>query len=406
MGDLDDTPGFSLGLEEWVNVIRRGALFQLPSDLGGLSLQTSHLADLRNSQNLEVEGKGLLQEQRSSPSTPTPLGLDIHELSIPVSTNLQNQTSAVWTGEKIQARVYTPKPRKSRLGPYPLVVYFRGIGGWVIGDLETEDETCRQIASLSQSVVVNVGYRKAPMFKYPTPLQDCWDAMKWIAENAASHLQADLRTRGFIVGGTSSGALLATAIAIQSRDKGLSPPLTGQILRCPLTIHPGAISRLPDGLPSLTTKVNYPVLSRELHEQFFALYDVPPEHWTSPLVSPLLSRDLSALPPAYIQICDLDPTRDEALRYELRLADSGVRTKSNVYAGMPHSFWTLPRIRGAADATRDLVLGIKWLEDMNGWDSGVREELEEWIKDASETEGEQIWRERKLCRLDGCGCFM
>jgi hypothetical protein len=71
--------------------------------------------------------------------------------------------------------------------------------------------------------------------------------------------------------------------------------------------------------------------------------------------------------------------------------------------GMPHSFWTLPRIKGA---TRDLALGIKWLRETSGWDSGVREELEEWIKDVSEAEGEQIWRERKLCRLDGCDCFM
>jgi acetyl esterase/lipase len=180
MADSRDPSSFSPGFEEWVNVIRRGALFQLPLDLGGLSLQTSHLAELRNSQNLEVEEKGLLQERRSLTSTPTPLGLDIREISIPVSTNSQNQISTAWTGEAIQARVYTPKPGKPCAGPYPLVVYFRGIGGWVVGDLETEDETCRQIATVSRSVVVNVEYRKAPKFKYPTPLQDCWDAVKWV----------------------------------------------------------------------------------------------------------------------------------------------------------------------------------------------------------------------------------
>ncbi|KAH0565430.1 hypothetical protein GP486_001183 [Trichoglossum hirsutum] len=406
MGDLNNIPSFSSGLEEWVNVIRRGELFQLPLDLDGLTLQTAHLAGLRSSQNLEVADRASQQEQRPPHSSPTPLDLNIREISIPVSTDWRNQTSADWRGETIQARVYTPNPTNSSVGPYPLIVYFRGIGGWVVGDLETEDETCRQIATLSRSVVVNVEYRKSPNFKYPTQLQDCWDAVKWIAENAASHLQSDLRNRGFIVGGTSGGALLATAIAIQARDKGLSPPLTGQVLRCPLAIHPGVKSQLSSDLPSLTAETTYPVLTRELHELFFSLYGVPPEHWSNPLVSPLLSADLSALPPAYIQICDLDPTRDEALQYERRLADAGVRTKSNVYTGMPHSFWMLPRISGAADAARDLVLGIEWLRSMGGWDSGVREELAEWVKDASETEGEQIWRERKLCRLDGCGCFM
>jgi acetyl esterase/lipase len=183
MANLDDTSRFSLGLDEWVNVMRRGALFQLPLDLDGLSLYTAHLADLRSSQNLEVNDKAFLQERRSSSSATTPPGLNIREISIPVSTDLQNQTSADWTGKAIQARVYTPNPNNSCVGPYPLVVYFRGIGGWVVGDLETEDETCRQIATLSRSVVVNVEYRKAPNFKYPTPLQDCWDAVKWVRES-------------------------------------------------------------------------------------------------------------------------------------------------------------------------------------------------------------------------------
>lgn len=56
---------------------------------------------------------------------------------------------------------------------------------------------------------------------------------------------------------------------------------------------------------------------------------------SNPDVSPLLAESLEGLPPAYIQICGLDPFRDEAFLYERLLKEAGVRTKVDMYV------WTM-----------------------------------------------------------------
>lgn len=228
-----------------------------------------------------------------------------------------------------------------------------------------------------------------------------------LAQHARTQLRADPSNRGFIVGGTSTGALLAMSVAIRARDIKLSPPLTGQLLRSPVLIHPGAVSsfRGPP-LESYFADVDYPVHTKPMIEKAFQLYGVPRESWESPFVSPLLAEDFTGLPPAYLQVTTLDMHRDEGLRLQELLAAAGVKTKIDVYEGMPHAFWLLPRIKKAAAATGDMVQGIQWLEVQCGWDSGIRDELENWIRDAEDAEGEQRYRERKLCRLMGCGCFI
>lgn len=136
-----------------------------PPDIAYLDMFNAHVADLRNAQGKEKE-------------LDLHTGLAIREISIPVSIDSENQPQAgesdLWS-TTIQARVYTPLPCA---GPCPLVIYLRG--EFVAGTLETEDVTCRQLAKLGRYVVLNVNYRNAPRYKYPTPLQDCWDVVKWV----------------------------------------------------------------------------------------------------------------------------------------------------------------------------------------------------------------------------------
>lgn len=140
-------------------------------------------------------------------------------------------------------------------------------------------------------------------------------------------------------------------------------------------------------------------------QKAFELYGVPRESWGSPFVSPLLANDFTNLPPTYLQVTTLDLHKDEGLIQQQLLAEAGVRTKMDIYEGMPHAFWLLPRIKRAALATVDLVLGMQWLE-VRRWDSGIREGLDNWARDAEDAEGEERYKTRKLCRVDGCGCFL
>ncbi|KAI9759917.1 MAG: hypothetical protein M1835_000285 [Candelina submexicana] len=375
--------------EEYVAM--RGCDPPQPQDINDYQYFHDHMTELDRAQALETDSISGVRDQ---------------DFLIPVSIDSQNYPRPEPYTTSIRARAYTHAAANDGLGPFPLVVYFRG-GAFISGDLETEDVTARQIAKLCRCVVVNVEYRHSPKYSYPTPLQDCWDSVKWLARHARSQLRADPLNRGFIVGGTSTGALLAMSVALRARETNLTPPLTGQLLRSPILIHPGAVTsyRGPP-LESYFAAVEYPLHTKPMIERAFEHYGVPPESWESPFVSPLLANDFTNLPPAYFQVTTLDLHRDEGLRQQQQLAEAGVRTKIDVYEGMPHAFWLLPRIKQAAAATRDLVLGIQWLEVSSGWDSGIREELESWTRDAEEAEGEKRYKERKLCRVAGCGCFI
>ena len=81
----------------------------------------------------------------------------------------------------IPVRIYTP----AGSGPFGALVYFHG-GGWVIGNIETHDVTCRDLTYGAQCVTVSVDYRLAPEHKFPAGPEDCYSATKWVADNARS----------------------------------------------------------------------------------------------------------------------------------------------------------------------------------------------------------------------------
>jgi hypothetical protein len=81
---------------------------------------------------------------------------------------------------EIPVRIYTPEGS----GPFPVVAYFHG-GGFVVGDLDTQDMIARGLAAGAESIVVSVDYRLAPEHKFPAAFDDCWAATQWVAANAA-----------------------------------------------------------------------------------------------------------------------------------------------------------------------------------------------------------------------------
>jgi acetyl esterase len=110
----------------------------------------------------------------------------------------------------IPIRVYAPEGPRSM----PIVVYFHG-GGWVMGDLEMHDRTCRRLSRAAGCVVVNVAYRLAPEYSYPIPMLDCYESLSWCALHA-SELNGD--PAKLVVAGSSAGGNLAAAVALRARD--------------------------------------------------------------------------------------------------------------------------------------------------------------------------------------------
>lgn len=102
-----------------------------------------------------------------------------------------------------------------------------------------------------------------------------------------------------------------------------------------------------------------PYLSKKDAERFSELYQADP---LDPRYSVLLAPSHSGLPPAYIQVSGLDPLRDEGILYEKVLRESGVKTKLDVYPGLPHGGHIIfPTTSLSAKVNQDFNAGLQWL---------------------------------------------
>ncbi|MEO7428294.1 MAG: alpha/beta hydrolase [Acidimicrobiales bacterium] len=223
----------------------------------------------------------------------------------------------------IPTRVYTPQAAVGEA--HGVLVWFHG-GGWVIGDLDTADSTCRALANRAGCVVVSVDYRLAPEHAAPAALEDCMTALAWTVENFEL-LGVDASK--VAVGGDSAGGNLAALVCQRVRDE-FGPEIDFQLLVYPVT-------DLTLSHPSMDENAEGYVLTKASMEWFVGHYlgDADPKDAS---VSPLHADDLTGLPPALVITAEMDPLRDEGEAYAARLQEAGVPTELVRYAGQIHGF--------------------------------------------------------------------
>lgn len=224
---------------------------------------------------------------------------------------------------EIPLRVYVPQGN----GPFPVLVYFHS-GGGVIGDLDSDDALCRRLTNLAACLVISVGYRLAPEYRFPVGQEECYTATQWVAAHASSFNGLSAR---IAVGGLSAGAQLAAVVAHMARDRG-GPALVFQLLLAPMTDF-----RLPP-TPSLEKYAEGYLLTREDMLWFKNHMLEHEEDKFNPLASPSLAASLAGLPPALIITAECDPLRDDGEQYGAQLKEAGVPVTIVRRAGAIHGF--------------------------------------------------------------------
>ena len=215
----------------------------------------------------------------------------------------------------------------------PVLVYFHG-GGWVIGDLDSHDTVCRELANGSGCAVVAVDYRLAPEHRFPAAVDDSIAAACWIARNAAS---LALDATRLAVGGDSAGGNLAAVVALAARDNVAG---AGDLkIAYQLLIYPATDQRR--GTPSHTTNGEGYLLTRDTIAYFHDLYLVDGSHDTDWRCSPLLHESLANLPPALVLTAGYDPLRDEGLAYAQRLTEEGNCATHFCFERQIHGFFLM-----------------------------------------------------------------
>jgi acetyl esterase len=248
----------------------------------------------------------------------------------------------------IPLRLYRGKDTDTK-SPQPALIYYHG-GGWVLGNLESHDGVCRDIANAAQCTVISVDYRLAPEAKFPAAADDSIAAAQWIHDNAAE-LGVD-RTR-LAVGGDSAGGNLSAVVALHARDNG-GPKLKLQVL-----IYPSA--DMSSVYPSYEEFAEQLPLTRTTMDWFVALYlrnrTEDAKDWRA---SPLHAKSLAGLPPAFVITAAMDPLRDEGEEFARALLKAGVPVEVKRFDGQIHGFLTMGRIvKDSAVAIADIATELR-----------------------------------------------
>jgi acetyl esterase len=224
---------------------------------------------------------------------------------------------------EIPVRLYTPEGT----GPFPVIAYFHG-GGFVVGDLDTQDMIARGLCAGAESIVLSVDYRLAPEHKFPAAFEDCWAATQWIGDHAAEVGGDPAR---LAVAGDSAGGVLASAAALLARDAG-APRLAAQINWYGPGIHP-----IPE-TGSAIEFANGPVLRLDDAHYFWELHIRDVSDYNDMRASPMKATSHDGLAPAFIASAECDPIRDAVEAYAPVLTAAGVEVEMKRYPGMAHGF--------------------------------------------------------------------
>ena len=244
----------------------------------------------------------------------------------------------------VPVRVYRPSAGTA----LPVVMWIHG-GGWVTGSLETHDQLCRQLADDTSAIVVSVDYRLAPEAKFPSAVDDCVAAWRWISEHA-SELGGD--PARIAIAGDSAGGNLAAVTALVAREERLALPLV-QLLVYPVTDHE------LDSASMIDNAKGY-FLEAEGMRWFYDHYARTPADYDDWRYSPIRAADLSGLPAAIVLTAEFDPLRDQGEAYALRLQEAGTPTQASRADGLFHGFFGMhPFLPPAREPWEIAVAGLR-----------------------------------------------
>jgi acetyl esterase len=265
-----------------------------------------------------------IQEQLQAPAA------DVETRDVTVETPTGN----------VPLRIYSPRTE----GVKPVLLYFHG-GGFVLGGIDTFEGVTSSLAEKTDCIVVAVGYRLAPEYKFPTAVEDSYAALKWVSANA-SDINGD--SDRIAVAGESAGGTLATVCALLARDNA-GPSIKLQVLIYPATAPNSAefasYEQYGEGYLLTTRSMEY------FREHYFGQAEISGDYRAAPLAA----EDLHDLPPTTMLIAKYDPLRDEGMAYAQRLAEARTHVVLTEYLGMTHAFFTLTGALDAANQALDQV---------------------------------------------------
>ncbi len=241
----------------------------------------------------------------------------------PAGLRVDDHGVAADDGHEVLVRVYRPAGLPH---PAPVLYWIHG-GGMVLGSVSNDDDYCIGQATNLHIAVASVEYRLAPEHPFPTPVEDSYAGLRWVSSHAA---ELGLDPERIAVGGASAGGGIAAGVILAARDRG-EVPVCFQFLVYPMLDDRNAT-------PSAQVTTDPRLWNREANRLGWAAYlegragadDI------APYAAPARATDLSGLPPAYVNVGELDLFLDEDITYAQGMLRAGVPVELHVYPGAFH----------------------------------------------------------------------
>ncbi|KAI1812358.1 alpha beta hydrolase fold-3 domain-containing protein [Poronia punctata] len=280
-----------------------------------------------------------------------------------VSSNKIYKVAVTHPAGEVEVQVYVPTTEainsgglRGADGRLPALVNYHG-GGFVIGDLKSDEALVRQLCQATGCIIVNADYRTAPEFPHPTSAIDSWDVLKWVFAHVD---ELGIDPNRVAVSGLSAGGCISAVLAILARDEPGMPPLKLQLLIVPLfdVRYVPEEGSCKEDVPyeSYVRNEFAPMLPLARLVWFYNYWLGTGEErvarandWKA---SPLLAESHANLAPASIRSAEVDPLVSEAEVYHEKLVASGTESKIKIYKGQAHTF---PHWAGANPGSQEFV---------------------------------------------------
>lgn len=265
-------------------------------------------------------------------------------LNEPCPTDMRIEDAVFATPQRdIGVRIYRPAAAAKLAA---VIIYLHG-GGFMKGDLDSSNAVAWGFAENCGALVVSVDYRLTPEHPYPAAFDDVYSVIEYVASNADT-LGVD--PARIAVAGDSAGGNLTAAACLAARDRN-GPTIAAQVLIYPVT------GLTPDS-GSYIENANTIGLTTSAMRRYTDLYLPTDPDSQDPYARPVLAKDLSNLPPAWIHPAEIDPIRDDARTYASRLVLAGSEVHYREAKGMIHGFMRARFSGAGARAEFDAICGF------------------------------------------------
>lgn len=220
-------------------------------------------------------------------------------------------------------------------GPLPCIVHTHGGGMVFLKGSAPGYARWRDELAAAGMIAVGVEFRNGGgalgNHPFPAGLNDCASGVQWVHGNRAA-----LGVSKIIVSGESGGGNLSIATGLKAKKEGWIDQIDGIYAQCPYISNAWAPKN--GDLPSLFENDNY-LINVNSMGGMAKVYDPEGKNSSNPLAWPYAATtaDLTGLPPHVISVNELDPLRDEGLKFFQKLLQANVQAVSRTVNGTCHA---------------------------------------------------------------------